>query len=381
MYDAIIVGARCAGSPLAMLLASRGHRVLLLDRASFPSDTYSTHFIQADGMARLSRWGLLDRLMGTGIPPITQGRLDIDGQVMSTDFELPPGIPGLTSPRRTVLDKILVDAAVEAGAELREGAMVDDVMVEDDRVVGVKGHSPDGNFEERARIVIGADGRNSVIARSVDAPFLEHTDSLGSGYYSYWSGVECTAAEMFLYEEQFTVAFPTHDGLTTIAMAVRSENFLEERKHADEHVTTMLDRLGDFGERVRKGERAHDLIAIAGLPNFLRAPWGPGWALAGDAAYHKDPAPAEGISDAYRSADLLSDALHNMFTGDATEEDALQGYGSLLEAAARPLLEKTLVMASFDEDAMTRATALLELTGMHHEAALGVLSNGQPAVA
>src|SRR5688500_14590598 len=118
MYDVIVVGARCAGSPLAMQLARKGHRVALVDRAAFPSDTLSTHFIQLPGTARLSRWGLLDRLMATGCPPVNQGSLDIGGQAIGADFPTPEPIPGLAAPRRTVLDKLLVDAAVEAGAEL-----------------------------------------------------------------------------------------------------------------------------------------------------------------------------------------------------------------------------------------------------------------------
>lgn len=374
MYDAVIVGARCAGSPTAMLLARQGHKVLLLDRARFPSDTYSTHFIQLDGMSRLLRWGLLERLMATGCPPITTGSLDIDGQVAAAEFPLLPGIPGLASPRRTILDKLLVDAAVEAGAELREGAMVDKVLIEDGRAVGVVGHSSEGPFEVRAHLIIGADGRSSVIARSVGAGYLENTPALGGGYYSYWSGVDCTAAELFLYDGQFTVAFPTHDGLTTIAMAVRPEEFVDERKHAEEHVTNMLRRLGDFGERALGGERVHDLISIGNLSNFLREPWGPGWALAGDAAYHKDPSPAEGIGDAFRGADLLAAAAHEVFTGAATEEAALGRYGTEFEMAARPHLEKTLTMSSFEIDPLTRATAFLELSGMHFEDATAVLS-------
>ncbi len=153
MYDAIVVGARCAGSPTAMLLARRGHRVLLVDRAKFPSDTISTHFIQAPGMARLQRWGLLEEVMATDCPPITTGVLDINGESVETDFEVPNPLPGLAAPRRTVLDKVLVDAAADAGAELREGVMIDSLLFEDGRVIGVQGHSSThSSFCERSRI-------------------------------------------------------------------------------------------------------------------------------------------------------------------------------------------------------------------------------------
>ncbi|MEA2477945.1 MAG: hypothetical protein QOC87_2144, partial [Actinomycetota bacterium] len=115
MYDVIVVGARCAGAPTAMQLARKGHSVLLVDRAKFPSDTMSTHFIQLPGMLRLQRWGIVDKVAGTNCPPVTIGRLSIDGEVAEAEFPMPEGIAGLLAPRRTVLDKILVDAAVDAG--------------------------------------------------------------------------------------------------------------------------------------------------------------------------------------------------------------------------------------------------------------------------
>ena len=376
MYDVIVIGARCAGSPTAMLLARKGHRVLLLDRATFPSDTYSTHFVQLPGIARMKRWGVLDRVMATGCPPVTKGILDIDGQKVEAEFPLVEGLPGLAAPRRTVLDKILVDAAAEAGAEVREGAMVDSLLFDGDRVVGVQGHTSSGSFEENARIVIGADGRSSATARAVGADYVEFTPALGGGYYSYWSGVECDAAELFLYDGQFSVAFPTNDGLTTIAMAVRPENYSEERSDADGHVMRLLDRLGDFGERVRAGERVHDLISIGNLTNFLRVSHGPGWALVGDAAYHKDPTPADGISDAFRGVDLLVEAVDDLLHG-RPEEEALSVYQEQFEASARPMLEKTLTMSSFDEDSSVRATAFLELTGMHLDETMAIMDSNE----
>lgn len=381
MYDVIVIGARCAGSPTAMELARKGHRVLLLDRATFPSDTYSTHFIQLPGMARMHRWGLLDRVMATGCPPIRKGVLDIDGQKAEAEFPLVGSLPGLASPRRTVLDKILVDAAVEAAVELREGAMVDSLVFDGDRVTGVRGHTSSGSFEETARIVIGADGRSSAVARAVGADYLEFTPALGGGYYSYWRDVECEAAELFLYDGQFTVAFPTNDGLTTIAMSVRPENYSEQRGDAEGHVTRLLDRLGDFGDRVHAGERAHDLISIGNLTNFLRVAHGPGWALVGDAAYHKDPTPADGISDAFRGVDLLVAAVDDLLSDRLPEDEALDRYQRELESTARPMLEKTLTMSSFDQDSSVRATAFLELTGMHLEETMGIMNanEGVPA--
>ena len=189
-YDAIVVGARCAGSPTAMLLARKGYRVLVVDRATFPSDTLSTHLIHAPGVAALQRWGLLDQVS----PPAARrsrrysfdfGTFTITGRLAPPTASRPP-----TRPRRTVLDKILVDAAAAAGAEVREGFTVDEVIVEDGAVVGIRGHGAGGtSVVERARIVIGADGRNSHVAKVVKPEQYNEKPNLQWSYYTYWSGL------------------------------------------------------------------------------------------------------------------------------------------------------------------------------------------------
>ncbi|HET7483011.1 MAG TPA: NAD(P)/FAD-dependent oxidoreductase [Actinomycetota bacterium] len=372
MYDVIVVGARCAGSPTAMRLARAGHRVLLLDRASFPSDTMSTHFIQMPGMVRLQRWGLLDETMATGCPAITTGRITIDGQAAAADFEVPDSVPGLAAPRRTVLDKVLVDGAASAGAELREGAMVDELIFEGDRVVGVRGHDSTGTFEERARFVIGADGRHSVVARAVQPPAERLEPIEGGGFYSYWSGVDCSGAELFTHSEGFTVAFPTNDGLTTVAMVWPEARWSRMRKATDEDILSWLDEVGDIGGRVRAGQRAHQLIPVANLVNHLYRPWGPGWVLVGDAVYFKDPTPADGIADAYRSADLAADAVDDVLSGRMEETDALEAYTTKLNEAALPLLEKTIAMSDYSTTSSDRATAFFEIQALHLEEVVGL---------
>ena len=166
-YDAIVVGGRCAGSPTAMLLARKGYKVLVVDRATFPSDTLSTHIVHPPGVASLRRWGLLDLVTSTGCPPIHTYAFDFGPFTIS-------GAPGTDEtpvaygPRRTVLDKLLVDAAAEAGAEVMEGFTVEEVLTEDGRVTGVRGHGGrGGTVTERARVVVGADGRHSLVARAV----------------------------------------------------------------------------------------------------------------------------------------------------------------------------------------------------------------------
>jgi flavin-dependent dehydrogenase len=197
MYDAIIVGARCAGSPTAMLLARKGYRVLVVDKARFPSDTISTHIIWPHGAEILDRWGLLDKLAATGCPPIALNMIFDVGP-----FGLVGGVTdanrgrGGFCPRRTVLDKLLVDAAVESGAELREAFTVDDVIWDDDHVVGIKGRtSSGGRVEERARMVIGADGVHSFVAKAVGASDYDAIPPLMTFYYSYYSGFEAADVE------------------------------------------------------------------------------------------------------------------------------------------------------------------------------------------
>jgi 2-polyprenyl-6-methoxyphenol hydroxylase-like FAD-dependent oxidoreductase len=186
MYDVIIVGARCAGSPLGMLLAKQGHRVLVVDRSTFPSDIMSTHFIQPDGVKRLQDWGLYDAVMATNCPSIPNITFTLNGTPI-----VPPRDPALREavcPRRTVLDKILVDAARNAGAEIREGFSLQEVLVEDGVVKGIRGRGSDGlTVEELARVTVGADGQHSIVARAVVRHGMTHP-AMTSGYYTYFSG-------------------------------------------------------------------------------------------------------------------------------------------------------------------------------------------------
>jgi 2-polyprenyl-6-methoxyphenol hydroxylase-like FAD-dependent oxidoreductase len=165
-----------------MLLARRGYKVLLVDRATFPSDTISTHYIWQLGLACLKRWSLLDRVLATNCPLFSQFGLDL-GDIQMTFDALPgDGIAAICVPRRTVLDKILVDAAREAGAEMREGFSVTGLTWSDGRVTGIRGHDRTGvEIEERARIVIGADGRNSMVARAVEAAEYNTKPALSCG--------------------------------------------------------------------------------------------------------------------------------------------------------------------------------------------------------
>jgi 2-polyprenyl-6-methoxyphenol hydroxylase-like FAD-dependent oxidoreductase len=217
-HDVIIVGARCAGSPTAMLLAQQGHRVLVVDRATFPSDTVSTHVLHPKAGAALQRWGLLDAVVATGCPAITTYHFDFGPITLSGTPASPEGLPAY-APRRTVLDKILVDAAVAAGAEVREGFAVDEILVEDGVVVGVLGRDADGKLaEERAGVVIGADGRNSMVARAVQAPDYFTTPPLQFGAYSYWRDLPVDGFEIYIRPDRGMAAVATNGDETMLVV-------------------------------------------------------------------------------------------------------------------------------------------------------------------
>ena len=308
-YDAIIVGARCAGSPTAMLLARKGYRVLVVDRATFPSDTVSTHVVQPLGAAALARWGLLDRLSATGCPPIHTYAFDFGPFTISGS----PGTkdaPVAYCPRRTVLDKLLVDAAAEAGAEIREGFTVEEVLIEDGRVVGIKGHSKSGDtVTERAEVVVGADGRHSLVAEAVRPEQYNEKPPLLAGYYTYWSGLPMDGRfETYIRPHRGFAAAPTHDGLTLTVGGWPYAEFEANKKDVEGNFLKMFDLAPEFAERVR-GAKREAPFAGAAVPNFFRKPYGPGWALVGDAGYNKDPITAQGINDAFRDAERCAIAL------------------------------------------------------------------------
>ena len=337
MYDAIIVGARCAGSPTAMLLARKGYRVLLVDRASFPSDTMSTHYIHQHGVGRLARWGLLEKLVTSGCPPIRRFSIDFGEFVLAG---VPPPVDGIENgywPRRWVLDKILVEAAAEAGAELREGFTVQDVVFDKDRVVGVRGMGGNGpTVIEKARIVIGADGLHSRVARAVQPREYSVRPSLECAYYTYWSGVPLEGFEIYRSNRRMVFAATTHHGLACIGVAWPHAEWNTYKASFEANYLATIDRSG-LAERVRGGKREERFVGTATVPNYYRRPFGPGWALVGDAGFHKDPTTASGISDAFRDAELLAAAIDDGFSGRQELTQALASYEGQRNRATLPL--------------------------------------------
>jgi 2-polyprenyl-6-methoxyphenol hydroxylase-like FAD-dependent oxidoreductase len=342
MADVIVVGARCAGSPTAMLLARKGYDVLLVDRASFPSDTLSTHYIHQPGVACLARWGLLDRVAASGCPPVRTQRFDVGPFALVGQPPPADGITAAYAPRRTVLDSILVAAAAEAGAEVRQGFAVSELVFDGDRVVGVRSSS---GVTERAQIVIGADGRNSLVARSVDAPVTDRRPPRTCAYYTYWSGLEQDGVELYLRPGRMIGAGPTNDGQSLVIVYWPAGDFARVRAGVEGEFTAAAELVPSFAERLRAGEQTERFRGTADLPFFLRRPHGPGWALVGDAGYHKDPITAEGIADAFRDAELLAAAIDDGLAGRRPLDEALAGYEQARDEAVRPMYELTYEFA------------------------------------
>jgi 2-polyprenyl-6-methoxyphenol hydroxylase-like FAD-dependent oxidoreductase len=348
-HDIIIVGARCAGSALAMLLAQRGAKVLLLDRATFPSDIPHGHFIHRHGPARLRRWGLLDEV-ARATPAI---------DVMLTDFGDFPlvardlahdGVAWGYGPRRTTLDAILVNAAMTNGAELRERFTVEDYLFDGDRIVGIRGRTVQGSaVEERAALVVGADGRRSKLAATVKAQTYQETPPLLCYYFSYWSGVQSEPFELYVNTSRQRVifSFKTEDDLMAVFIGFPMAEMPLVRTDLERHMLAALDEARDLGHRVRAGRREERFYGATDLPNFYRTPCGPGWALVGDAGLHKDPYLALGICDALRDAELLADAIGSGLGGAQPMDDALAAFERQRNQASAADYEENLAAARF----------------------------------
>jgi 2-polyprenyl-6-methoxyphenol hydroxylase-like FAD-dependent oxidoreductase len=348
-YDAIVVGARCAGSPTAMLLARKGYRVLLVDRATFPSDTMSTHIVHPPGVAALKRWGLLDRLAATGCPPITSYSFDFGPIRIAGSLRPDDGVATAYCPRRTVLDYLLVEAAVAAGAELRERFTADEVLVEDGRVTGLRGHTAGGAaVTERARVVVGADGRHSLVAKAVQAPRYHERPPIAVGYYAYWSGLPAEGFQGYIRPPRAIGVAPTNDGLTMVTVNWPRTEFDANRRDVEGSCARAFGLVPEFAERIRAATRETRIVGTGDLPNYFRKPYGPGWALVGDAGYHKDPITAQGISDAFRDAEVLAAGLDQAFSGRRGYGDAMASYQQTRDQRALPMFEFTCDLARLE---------------------------------
>jgi 2-polyprenyl-6-methoxyphenol hydroxylase-like FAD-dependent oxidoreductase len=358
-YDVIVVGARCGGAPTSMLLARAGYRVLLLDRATFPSDTLSTNYIHQPGVARLDRWGLLDQVVGSGCPPLERmsyrlGDVELSGCASGVD-----GHRAAYAPRRHVLDKILVDAAVAAGVELREGASVGGLRRRGDRVTGVEYTASGTRYVADAALVIGADGMRSTVARLAGARRRISDARMTCAYYTFWEDVP---ADFELYESpgRWVGSVPTHDNTTLVATYFPQDEFASIRSRAKEaYLETVRTTAPDLWERMEGKRQTERLRGTGDQQNFFRTANGPGWVLVGDAGHHKDSISARGITDAFLQAELLAEGIGADLHDEELLDKALHAFGEQRDQELMDSYQATLTVAQLD--AREQRTALLRV--------------------
>jgi 2-polyprenyl-6-methoxyphenol hydroxylase-like FAD-dependent oxidoreductase len=248
-----------------------------------------------------------------------------------------------------VLDSLLVNAAAAAGVEVREGFGIDELLTTDDTVAGVRGRGKSGSpVEERARIVIGADGVNSFVARAVQAPEYDARPVAACGYYSYFSGVPQDDIELYVRDHCALGGAPTHDGLHLVMVNWPARDFARIRADVERHVFQALELAPDFLARVRAGRREEKWYGTAGLPGYFRKPFGNGWALAGDASYNKDPITAQGISDAFIDAEGLANAIEAGLSGRDPLEERLAAHERTRNERVRAMYEFTTHLAALE---------------------------------
>ena len=248
-----------------------------------------------------------------------------------------------------MLDKLLVDGASEAGAEVREGFTVEDVVVEEGRVTGVRGHAKGGKtVTEQANVVIGADGRSSLVARTVRPEQYNEKPQILCGYYSYWSGLPMDGRfEVFIRPDRGWGVAPTHDDLTLVVAGWPFAEFDANKRDIEGNYLRMFDLAPEFADRIRGAKRETRLLGTA-VPNYFRRPFGPGWALVGDAGYNKDFITAQGISDAFRDAELCATALDEAFSGARDFDVAMGAYQSTRDEHVLPIFEFTCQLATLE---------------------------------
>lgn len=348
MYDAVVVGARCAGSATALLLGRKGYKVLLVDRASFPSDlAFSTHYIHQSGIALLKRWGLLDKVAASNCPPITTLYFDFGKFILTGSPPPADGVQEAYAPRRKVLDAILVSAAVASGVELRTEFSVSELLFEDGSVCGIRGREKGGSpVVEKSRIVIGADGMHSTVARAVQAAEYNAKEPLQGPYFSYWSGVQMKGFEFHPGVYRGSFGWMTNDGLALVGVGFAAKDHPAVRADIEgNYLRAIAEDAPDLDERLRNGHREERFVGGL-VPNYFRKPSGPGWALVGDAGYLKDPCTAEGITDAFHGAALLADAIDSGLSDRRPLDAALEEYERQRNQAAFPMYEFTCQLAT-----------------------------------
>jgi 2-polyprenyl-6-methoxyphenol hydroxylase-like FAD-dependent oxidoreductase len=353
-HDVIVIGARAAGASTAMLLARRGWRVLVLERSSRGADTVCTHAVIKTGVYQLRRWGLLDRVLAAGTPPVLQTTIHYGDESVVIPATPTTDIPFLLAPRRTVLDPVLVDAAVEAGTDVRFDTSVARPVFDAGRLVGVTGRDADDiPFEARAELVIGADGRRSTLARLVGAEDRLRMTNASAVAYTYFGAADPSDDDFGGYEwccrpDALAGVTPTSGGVLAW-VAVASDRFRSRIRPdvAAGFWEVLRSANAEMHDRLAARTRTSRFHVFTGAHGFVRRAHGPGWTLVGDASHATDPISSHGISDALRDAELLAHHVDAGLREPSTMAAELARYEHQRDALALPILPKVDRLASF----------------------------------
>jgi 2-polyprenyl-6-methoxyphenol hydroxylase-like FAD-dependent oxidoreductase len=299
------------------------------------------------GGAILKRWGLLDKVMATNPGVATGASFDIDHLVIKGSYPALDGVNFVCCPRRYILDKILVDTAVEAGVDLRENFITEEILFEQGRAAGIRGRTKTGSVvSETAHYIIGADGKNSLLAQAVKAPRYNEKPVLTCAYYSYWSNLPVKGGELYGRGRRSIGVWPTNDNLTVIYVAWPVEEFNQFRSDVEGNFLKTIELIPALAERVHQAKRVERIAGSASLPNFYRKPYGPGWALVGDAGLVMDPITGAGMGQAFQDAERLATALDDTLAGRLPAEKALETYENERNQAVKSLYDFTVEIAA-----------------------------------
>ena len=349
-YDVVVVGARCAGASTAMLLARAGHRVLLVDRGRYGTDTLSTHALMRGAVLQLHRWNILPAIIASDATAVRQATFFYGDESIVVPIKPRDGIDALYAPRRYVLDRLLVDAASVAGADVVYGVHLKGLQRSDTgRVTGVVLEDESGRLHRvMARVVVGADGLRSTVAHMVGATTYREGQHATAVMYGHWSGIEVSGYEWYFVTGLSAGALPTNDGQACVFISLPSASFAGFFAHKPERAfRELLSQVAPGLARQIGLAGDSRLRGFPGQAGFFRQSHGPGWALVGDAGYFKDPLTAHGITDALRDAELLASAIAR------GSDEALADYQEQRDAASLDLFETTDAIASFSWDLTT----------------------------
>lgn len=375
-YDAVVVGARCAGAATAMLLAREGLSVLVVDGARHGTDTLSTLALMRAGVLQLHRWGLLEKVRAAGTPAITSTSFIYGDETITVPIKPRDGVDALYAPRRWLIDALLADAAADAGAEVvYSSRLVDLERASDGRVVGAAIQQRGAAVRRvRANIVIGADGRRSTVAGLVEAATCRESRHACGVIYTFWPGLENNRSRWFYRSGVSAGSIPTNNGDACVFVATPQARFQDEIRTDMKagYRQVLAECAPELAGEVAQKAPSEPLRSFAGQPGVIRQSYGPGWALVGDAGYFKDPITAHGITDALRDAELLARAIKR------GSDQALAEYQSTRDELSWKLFDITDTIAGFGWDLDSLKPLHLELSQTMNgevEALLGLDAN------